>query len=218
MEELNELSEREHYFAEAKTSRVYNLLNSDSKQPLAMISPYRTSIKDEKGNTIYLTDEDNQKRMAELKNLVRNKYGLGYTEIKSIWVENNADSTEYSLLIGPIEYKLAFDLAQKFDQTSFIFKDENGKLFEVYTTISDDDFYKDYKIGDIIHIFKNSGQYLNINTAIDIFNRKSSGAVSKPKGRGVNRPFTFAELKEVWERHEPRPSYFQTEVREVRIL
>lgn len=213
-----ELLERERYFTETKTSRVYSLLNSDSKQPLAIISPYRDTIEDSNGNTIYLTDDDNQKRMAELKNIVRNKYGLGYTEIKSIWVENGVDSAEYSLLIGQIDYKVALELAQKFNQTSFIFKDEDGKLFEVYTTVSKDEFYREYKIGDILRIFKNSGQYLNINTAMDIFNHKKSGPVSNPKGRGVNRPFSLAELKEVWEIHEPRPSYFQTEVREVRIL
>ncbi len=206
------------YFTEAKTSRIYGLLNSDSKQPLAIISPYRDRIEDENGKVIFLTEEDNQKRLAELKDIVRNKYGLGYTQFKSIWAENGVDITEYSLLIGPIDYKTAFDLAQKYDQTTLIFKDEAGKLFEVYTTASKDDFYGNYKIGDVTRIFKNSGQYLNINTAKDIFDHTKSGPLSKTQGRDVNRPFSFAELKEVWEIHEPKPSYFQTDIREVRIM
>jgi hypothetical protein len=202
---MNKLKEQERYFTEAKTSIIYGLLNSAAKQSMAIISPYRASVEDESGNLILLTEEDYQRRLAELKDIVKNKYGLSYIQFKSIWVENGVDAAEYSLLIGPIDYKTAFDLAQKYNQTSFIFKDEDGKLYEVYSTTSKNEFYRDHKIGDVIRIFKNSGQYLDINTAIAIFDRK-------------NRPFSLAELKEVREIHEPRPSYFQTEVREVRIL
>ena len=202
---MNKLSEQERYFTEAKSSRIYGLLNSAAKQSMAIISPYRASVEDESGNLILLTEEDYQRRLAELKDIVKNKYGLSYIQFKSIWIENGVDTAEYSLLIGPVDYKTAFDLAQKYNQTSFIFKDEDGKLFEVYSTTSKDEFYRDHKIGDVIRIFKNSGQYLDINTAIAIFDRK-------------NRPFSLAELKEVWEIYEPKPSYFQTEVREVRIL
>ena len=119
-DELNKLSEQEYYFTEAKTSRIYGLLNSDSNQPMAIISPYRDFIKDKNGNKVFLTEEDNQNRLAELKYKVRNKYGLGYSQFKSIWVENGVDSIEYSLLIGPIDYDSAFKLAQEYDETTFI--------------------------------------------------------------------------------------------------
>ena len=179
---------------ESGTSQLYRSITNTSNW--AIISPYRTEY----------SYADNKKRMIELKSIVRNQLRLGFIELKSSWVEDGEQSDEYSLFIKNISYKDAFNLSQKYEQSSFIFC-QDDKCQEICTTS-----FESFNVGDVVRTFNIKGDHvLNIADAQAILDKKASGPASQPiKG---NRPFQF----QVEELEQPRASYFQTEKSHKRI-
>ena len=135
-----------------------------------------------------------------LKSIVRNQLRLGFIELKSTWVENEEQSFEHSLFIKGISYKDAFNLSQKYEQSSFIYC-QDDKCQEICTTP-----FETFNVGDMVRTFNIKGDHvLNIADAQAILDRKANGSASQPIKS--NRPFQF----KVEELEQPRASYFQTE-------
>ena len=179
---------------ESSTSRLYSKLSGEDSV-FAIISPYRGE---------YDTNE-NQKRMVHLKSDIR-KLGLGFNQFISRWVEDGESFDEESLLISNIDYKTAIKLGEKYNQSSIIYKDSDS-LREICTTA-----FETYKPGDIVRTFNVGKDMMNIKDAEDIFSRRKGGPASMPKKGSNRKPFSLSvkENFELYEVHNPRPSYFQT--------
>ena len=189
-EELNEIEE-------STTSRLLKHLSDESS--CAIISPYRGEY----------SEKENHKRMANLKSEVRD-LGYGFIEFVSRWVEDGEEFDERSLLISGITEKQAFGLGMRYEQSSIIYKDNDG-CFEVCTNP-----FEGHSRGDIVRKFINTGDHiLNIEQARDIISKKEGGAVSLPVKGG--KPFHLGEIKEMFEVEQPRPSYFQSKERLIKI-
>ena len=188
---------------EASTSRTLDrLTNPDSV--CAIISPYRGEY----------SEKENKQRMIKLKSEVR-KLGYGFNQFVSRWVEDGEAFDEESLLIPDIPFRLAYQLGKQFEQSSIIYKDSKA-LREICTTA-----FETYKPTDVVRTFNNSGNHvLNIKDAQEIFSRRKGGPVSMPKKGSNKKPFTLKikENYELYEKHNPRPSYFQTEPYYTRII
>jgi len=188
------------YFTESTNSRIYYHITNSNQW--AIISPYRPVEELPAGDS-------NQKRMSQLKSDVRN-LNLGFIQFISRWVENGEAFDEEALLIPNISRDKAFELGQKYNQSSIIYKDDKG-CNEICTTP-----FETYSVGQIVRTYNLSGENpLNINDAEEIFSRKKSGPASKPKKGGNMKPFT---LKEVYEVIQARPSMFHTRHSAFRIF
>lgn len=185
------------YFKESTNSRIYYHITNSNQW--AIISPYRPVEELPAGDS-------NQKRMSQLKSDVRN-LNLGFIQFISRWVENGEAFDEEALLIPNISRDKAFELGQKYNQSSIIYKDDKG-CNEICTT--------PFETYSIVRTYNLSGENpLNINDAEEIFSRKKSGPASKPKKGGNMKPFT---LKEVYEVIQARPSMFHTRHSAFRIF
>ena len=199
LDTLNNIDADYDFIKEASISRVYkHLLDAPT---LAIISTYVT----------YRNENENINLLKDLKSEIR-KLGLGFNELLSRWVETDEEtgqviaSDERSLLIPNISYEDAIRLGAKYDQSSIIFKDENG-CKEICTTpfTSYDD--KQYMVNDVVRTFNTSRDdkgILNLKDAEDIFAKRKGGPASKlTKGKKA------FHLSEVLEYEKPRASYFQ---------
>lgn len=203
---LNEsVSESEKYFnkymlLEASLSNIYRRL-SEPTQTVAIISPYRGEF----------SEKENRERMIKLKADVRN-LKLGFNQLISRWVEDGEAFDEQSLFIPNISYDDAFSLSKKYNQSSFIFKDDNG-LREICTTP-----FEDYNAGDVVRTFYTDKNHVfNFKDAEEVFSKRVSGPGSKLVKGSNTAPFQF-KVTEVLEVHPPRPSYHQTRYTYNRIL
>lgn len=181
---------------EASSSRIYSRLTDGST--CAIISPYRGEY----------SEEENKKRMTNLKSDVRNGLKLGFNQFISRWVEDGEAFDEESLMIPNISFEDAINLGKKYEQSSVIFKDGDS-CREICTTE-----FETYKPGDVVRTFYNVGDHvLNVEEAKDIFARRRGGPVSMPKKGSNKQPFTLKvkENFELFEVENPRPSYFETE-------
>lgn len=177
---------------ESSTSRIYQHLVDE--HTCAIISAFRGEY----------PLKENQKRHYDLKADVR-ELGYGYIEFISRWVEDGENFDEMSLMIPRIEFEEAFELGQKYEQASIIFKDETSCA--EYCTNA----FEDYSTGDLVREFNNVGpNMLNLKDAEDIFMKRKGGPVSKPKN---DRPFTL----KVIEKLQAKPSVFR-ESSEVCVL
>ena len=186
---------------EGGTARLHQHLTSDVES-YAIISTY---ISDENQSAIELAKEG-KSALQKLKAEVR-KMDYGFSHLISRWVDT--DGTAYDeevLLIYGIFYDDAIALGAKYKQKTIIVKDENGCREVVSTAYTDSDSGNKHNVGDTIRTFNlKSDTPLNIANATEIFSKREAGPTSSSvKG---NRPFT---LKEIYEIHRPRPSYFQT--------
>lgn len=179
-----------------KTSRLYTHIVESPKW--AIVSPYRSEY----------SEEENQQRMSKLKADVRN-LGYGFIQFVSRWVENGEAFDEESLLIPKMDRDEAISLGKKYNQSSVIVC-SNNKAQEICTNP-----FENHKSGDEVRTFNLSGDKpLNLNDAEEIFARRKGGPVSKTK-YGKAKPFT---LKEVYEKYDARPSYFQTKPTMIKIF
>lgn len=128
-------------------------------------------------------------RTVELKKDVRN-LGLGFNEFIGRWVEDGISYDEKSLLIPNITYRQAYDLGQKYDQASIIYKDKYG-IAEYCTTA-----FETYTPGDVVRKYNiDKDRPLNAQLAKSIFAGKVGGPASVLK-KGSNRTtfnFSLAE-------------------------
>lgn len=133
-------------------------------------------------------------RTSELKKDVRN-LGLGFNEFIGRWVEDGVNYDENSLLIPNISFKKAFELSQKYNQSSFIYKDKNG--CKEYCTTP----FEEYSVGDVVRTY-NIDKDKPLNTAIakDIFAGRKGGPASQLKKGSNKKPFNFKESFELYER------------------
>ena len=87
---------------EGSKSRLYGRLTDDSS--FAIVIPYRRDC----------VREQNEKRMAGLKNTVRNNLHLGFIRLVSRWAEDGISYEEESLLIPDISFEDAMELGREF--------------------------------------------------------------------------------------------------------
>lgn len=174
------------FIKETTTSRVLNHIQRDDTW--AIVSPYRSEN----------SDIENKKLMLQLKSDVKSKYG--FIQLLSRWVEDEINFDEQSLFIPKCSLRDALALGHKYNQSSIIFKNDEGCV-EICTNP-----FENYDKTDIVRTFNiNTNKALNIEDAIEIFSKRKGGPVSKPmKG---SRPLT---LKEIYEIEQERPSYFQS--------
>lgn len=179
---------------ETTTSRVFDHLKN---RDWAIVSPYKYEY----------SEEENKQRMHLLKSLVA-QMRYGFIQLLSRWVEDGVAYDEESLLIPNCTLDDAFDLGEKFEQSSIIVcKDK--KCQEI--CVND---FENYHSGDIVRTFNLDGKnFMNINDAEEIFSKRKSGPVSKPKGKRA-KAFTLTEVYIV---ENPRASYFQTKRTKTRI-
>lgn len=189
---------------ESSMSRIYGKLTDDSR--LAIISAYR-------GNDRQL----NSKKTSQLKTDVRN-LGCGFNQMVSKWTENNETTDEESLIIYGITKQKALKLGEKYSQTSVIYKDGDG-CREYLTTPRGE--FEDGRVGDIIRTYDlGSDNMLNIESARDIFASRVTGPVSK-RIKGSNQQpgkLRLNESFELFEKIQPRASYFHTAYSFVKII
>lgn len=163
---------------------------------MAIISPYRSEY----------SEEENKSRMKSLKSIIRSNK-LGFVEFLSRWVEDNEAFDERSLMIPNIDLNLALKLGKEFEQSSIIYKDDDG-CREICTTA-----FETYSPGDIVRTYNISGdKVLNVSDAEAIFSKRVGGPVSKPVKGG--KPFTLKTVEEI---EPPRASYFHQNERRFRI-
>lgn len=125
-------------------------------------------------------------RTVELKKDVRN-LGLGFNEFIGRWVEDGISYDEKSLLIPNITYRQAYDLGQKYDQASIIYKDKYG-IAEYCTTA-----FETYTPGDVVRKYNiDKDRPLNAQLAKSIFAGKIGGPASVLKKGGNKAPFNFS--------------------------
>lgn len=191
----------ESYFIEASNSRIYSKL-SDNADTCAIISPYRSEY----------SEKENKQRMTNLKSDVR-KLGYGFNQLVSRWVEDGEAFDEQSLFIPDISYKEAYALSTKYNQSSFIFKDDES-CREICTTA-----FETFKPGETVRTYFNSGDHVfNFDDAKAVFSKRVGGPASKLIKGSNSQPFQFHQVNEVYEVIPPKPSYFQTEYSYKRIL
>lgn len=135
--------------------------------------------------------EEHKKNLAKLKNEVYNKYGLGFIELISKWVDEEGNVfDEYALFIPNMSKKVAMKLGEEYSRCSVIVCDD-GKCEEICTTPFDQ-----YSVGDIVRTFDlSSDTPMNITLAKSILAKSNMGAVSVTRKGGV--PFTLTEVLEV---------------------
>ena len=192
---------------EISTTRLMNHL-SDNKT-LAMISIYRSEG----------SECENRSLLFELKQIVKTKLKLRFSEFISRWAETDEKtnkiitSDERILMIYDISLNKAIELGQKYNQSSIIFKSKD-QCTEVCVTPFVDWKGKKYNVNDIVRVFfVKSKTAMNINIAKDIFQKRISGPASMPiKG---NRLFT---LKNVYEVESPTTSVFATSEKLYRVF
>lgn len=173
--ELNAVS-----LEEASTSRLVSKFVDDDIA-FAIISACRPN-------------EDNKKRTAELKRDVRN-LNLGFNEFIGRWVEDGESFDETSLLITNIPFKKAFELGQRYNQSSIIYKDKNG-VCEICTTP-----FETYKVGDVVKTYHiDPDKPLNIAVASEIFAGRIGGPASLLIKGSNKKAFNFKESFELYER------------------
>ena len=190
-----------NYLKEASNSNIYKRMQ-DPTQTVAIISPYRGEY----------SEKENKARMSKLKSDVR-ELGYGFNQLLSRWVEDGEAFDEQSLFIPNISYKDAYNLSKNYEQSSFIFKDESG-LREICTTP-----FENYSEGDIVRTYYTDKDHLfNFKDAQDVFSKRVGGPGSQLIKGSNNQPFQFKTVNEVWEVHQPRPSYFQNKYWYNRIL
>lgn len=162
---------------EASTSRlVHNFTNDEVS--FAIISGERP-------------DDD---KTTELKKDVRS-LGLGFNEFIGRWVEDGISYDEKSLLIPNISFKKAFELGQKYNQSSIIYKDKNG--CKEYCTTP----FENYNVGDIVRVYNiDKNKPLNTTIARDIFAGKVGGPASQLKKGSNKAAFNFKENFELYEK------------------
>ena len=140
-------------------------------------------------------ERPDENRTPELKKEVRS-LGLGFNEFIGRWVEDGINYDEDSLLIPDISFKKAFELGQKYNQSSIIFKDDRG-VNEYCTTP-----FETYDVGDVVREYKiDPKKPLNTEIASQIFAGKISGPASQLKKGGNKAPFNFP-VKENFELYE----------------
>ena len=131
---------------------------------------------------------------SELKRDVR-KLGFGFNEFIGRWVEDGVNYDEKSLLIPNISFKKAFELSQKYNQSSFIYKDKNG--CKEYCTTP----FENYSVGDVVRTYNiDKNHPLNTAVAKDIFAGKKGGPASQLKKGSNKKPFNFKENFELYEK------------------
>lgn len=187
---------------ESTTSRIYTRLTDGTT--CAIISAFR-------GDNSYA---ENMKLHKELKSDVRGLY-LGFNEFISRWVEDGVSYDERSLLIPNIRKVTALELGKRYGQSSIIYKDYNGCV-EICITP-----FENYQSGDIVRTYNISGdKVLNVNDAQEIFARRKGGPASMPVKGSNTKPFTLRTVEsfELYEVLNPKPSYFQTEERTIKLL
>lgn len=124
-------------------------------------------------------------RTRELKRDVRN-LGFGFNEFIGRWVEDGINYDENSLLIPNISFRKAFELGQKYNQSSIIFKNKNG--CKEYCTTP----FENYDIGDIVREYKiDNDNPLNSETASQIFSGNLQGPASLLKKGSNKKAFNF---------------------------
>lgn len=191
----------EYILKEASNANIYKRL-SDPEQTVAIISPYRGEY----------SEKENKKRLVQLKADVRD-LGYGFNQLISRWVEDGEAFDEQSLFIPQISYKEAYSLSKKYGQSSFIFKDKDG-LREICTTP-----FENYKEGDVVRTYKtNKDELFNFEDAKAVFSKRVGGPGSQLLKGSNRQPFQFKTVDEVWEVHQPRPSYHQKNYWYERIL
>lgn len=187
------------YFDESTNSRLVKRFQDDSE--LVLISAYRKEF----------TNKENKERQSKLKSDVRKK-GFGYIEFLSVWNEGGENSEERALLIPNMTLKDGLQLGNKYDQYSIIHKNVDG----CKEYISSDKYGRN--IGEEVQKFNTDGNFLNIETAKQIFSHKKQGGSSKAIKGPNAQPFNLkSEHFELYEVLEPRPSYFWDGERLVKI-
>lgn len=187
---------KQNYICETTNSRMfYHLTNKDTT--VALISAYRSER----------TENENQVKQRQLMNEVR-KLDYGYIEFIARWSEMDiatkeiVSSDEESLMIPNISFEEALDLGKQFDQSSIIYKDENG-CKEYCTTPFMDWNGNKHDIGDVVQVFNNvpDGKVLNIKDAQEIFTRKQEGPASLAKyGRKNKVPYSLKVMEQIGKR------------------
>ena len=135
--------------------------------------------------------EEHKKNLAKLKNEVYNKYGLGFIELISKWVDEEGNVfDEFALFVPNMSKKVAMKLGEEYSQCSVIIC-EDGKCEEICTTPFDT-----YNVGDTVRTFNlSSDTPMNITLAKSILDKGNMGAVSVTKKGNV--PFHLSEVLEV---------------------
>lgn len=195
---VTKLSENKR-FSESSMSRIYTHLTNDNS--CAIISTFR----DER------SDSENNRLFNQFKSEMKKDYG--FIEFVSRWSEQDEEtgevisSDERALLIPNIPYEKAMKYAQKYQQSSFIFKDADG-CEEICSTPFTSWDGNTYSVGDVVRTFntrKDDSNILNLKDAEDIFAKRKGGPASHLV-KGDHRSF---HLESVREMESPRASYFQ---------
>lgn len=185
---------------ESSMSRIYQKLIDDSS--CALISTYRSER----------SENENRKLLQELKQDVRVKFG--FIEFIARWSEKLDDnkvvaSDERSLLIPNISLAESMQLAKKYNQASFIYKDKEG-CREICATKFEswDSNGKIYMPGEVVRTFninRDDRTILNLEDAKEIFAKRKGGPASYLVKGGGQKAFHLSEVLEVF---ETRASYF----------
>lgn len=192
---------------ESSMSRIYNKLVDDSS--CAIISTYRGER----------SEAENKRLLSELKSIVKKDYG--FIEFISRWTETDEDgdivsSDERSLLIPNISLERSMELSKKYDQASFIYKDETGcrevcsNRFKSWDGVV-------YSPGDVVRTFNanvDDRTILNLKDAEEIFAKRKGGPASYIVKGGGQKSFHLSEVLEV---SDARPSYFQKDKSYIKI-
>ena len=142
-------------------------------------------------------EKENRIRMNRLKGRVRNDLKLGFVQFVSRWVEDGISYHEESLLIPNISFEDAMGLGRAFGRSSIIYKD-GLSCREVCVNAFDS-----YQPNDVIKTFDLNGDHvIDIKDAAKVFVKRK------------DLPACF----ELFEVEEPKPSYFQTERKLIRII
>lgn len=192
---------------ESSMSRIYNKLVDDSS--CAIISTYRGER----------SEAENKRLLSELKSIVKKDYG--FIEFISRWTETNEDgdivsSDERSLLIPNISLERSMELSKKYDQASFIYKDETGCREVCSTKFKSWDGVV-YTPGDVVRTFNTNVDdrtILNLKDAEEIFAKRKGGPASYIVKGGGQKSFHLSEVLEV---SDARPSYFQKDKSYIKI-
>jgi len=158
--------------------------------------------------------------LKRFKNDVRRKLGLGFTELKSRWVETDQNTgrvlstDERSLIVYGMSLEDAMSYGKEFSQSSIIVKD-GEKCTEVCTTGFTDYEGQTCGVGDVVRTFDVFGNptAFNLQDAKDIFEKRKGGPASMPVKS--NRPFKLAEVFEV---ESPSGKNFSNRERYVRLV
>ena len=156
---------------ESSTSRLVKNLTDDST--FAIISAFVDDA----------SISENKKRQSNLKKEVQDKH-WGFNEFVARWVADGVGYDEKSLLIKGISLKKAFELSQKYNQKSFIFKDKD-RIVEICTNA-----FENYSPGDIVRTYHvDPNKPLNTQLASVIFSKQKEGPASKSIKGSNSKPF-----------------------------